>query len=281
MKNHLKAHAKKIIAQRMHISDHEMNMLLGQTGVVNPITDEGDLISLIHKLSPVMGDDMELIRFGPNGDGGYLIPDDLIGVEACFSPGVNLISGFEKDCANTGMKVFLADKSVDQAAESDEMFHFTKKYVGVTTSEDCMTIDDWVSSSLPENPSDLLLQIDIEGAEYEVFLGMSDCLMRRFRIIVAEFHGLEKLWSRHFFQFASKAFEKLLQTHTCVHIHPNNCCGYVQKNELAIPSAAEFTFLRSERISNPSLVDSFPHPLDCNNTSKPFLALPKCWYSER
>lgn len=270
-----------MIARKMRISDHEMNMLLGQTAVVTPLTDEGNLISLIHKLFPVIGDGMELIRFGPKGDGGYLIPDDLIGIEACFSPGVNLISGFEKDCANIGMKAFLADKSVDQAAESDEMFHFTKKYLGVTTSDDYMTIDDWVSSSLPETQSDLLLQIDIEGAEYEVFLGMSDSLMHRFRIIVAEFHSLEQLWNRHFFKIASRAFDKLLQSHTCVHIHPNNCCGSMQKKEIDIPIAAEFTFLRNDRIYNPSFVDSFPHPLDYDNTGKPSLPLPKCWYSER
>jgi hypothetical protein len=54
-----------------------------------------------------------LIRFGPEGDGGYVIPDDLTGIEACFSPGVSGISGFEMDCAERGMKVFLADQSVD------------------------------------------------------------------------------------------------------------------------------------------------------------------------
>ena len=29
---------------------------------------------------------------GGAGDGGYLVPDDLDGIEYCFSPGVNLIS---------------------------------------------------------------------------------------------------------------------------------------------------------------------------------------------
>lgn len=32
-----------------------------------------------------------------------------------------------------------------------------------------MTLDDWVKSSMPKSQDELLLQIDIEGFEYEVF----------------------------------------------------------------------------------------------------------------
>lgn len=278
---YIKDFAKKLISRKMSISYHEMNMLLGQTGMVSPITNNNDIISLIHKLAPVTGDNLDLVRFGPNGDGGYLIPDDLNGIEACFSPGVNDVSGFEKDCAENGMIVFLADRSVDQAAEFDEKFHFTKKFISITTNDDYMTIDDWVSSSIPASKSDLLLQMDIEGLEYEVILGISDNLLRRFRVIVIEFHSLERLWNKHFFKFSSRAFEKILQTHTCVHIHPNNCCGSIKKNRITIPNTAEFTFLKTNRIINPSFVVKFPHPLDYNNTGKPTLPLPKCWYCER
>jgi hypothetical protein len=72
------------------------------------LTDKNSLESLLHKLYP-MSTDKELIRLGPEGDGGYLVPDDLAEIEACFSPGVSVISGFEKACADLGIKVFLAD----------------------------------------------------------------------------------------------------------------------------------------------------------------------------
>lgn len=244
------------------------------------LTDKTTLQSFIRKLFP-KSPDKELIRLGPKGDGGYLVPDDLAGIEACFSPGVSLTSGFEKDCADLGMKVFMADKSVEQPAESHDLFYFTKKFVGVTTSDDFMTIDDWVTSSLPGSQTDLMLQIDIEGYEYETFIGISDSLLRRFRIIVAEFHNLDQLWNRPFFQLTSRAFEKILQTHTCTHIHPNNCCGQLSIEGLSIPRVAEFTFLRNDRICNPSYTNVFPHSLDFDNTDNPHLPLPKCWYSNR
>lgn len=244
-----------------------------------PLTDKNKLQSLVQKLYPVKSE-KELIRLGPIGDGGYLVPNDLEGIEACFSPGVCFVSGFEKDCAELGMKVFMADKSVDQPAEMHDLFNFTKKYVGVTTSDEFMTVDDWVASSLPESKTDLLLQIDIEGYEYETFLGMSDSLMRRFRIIVAEFHDLDQLWNRHFFQLASRAFEKILQTHTCVHIHPNNASVPLNKGGLSIPPAAEFTFLRNDRIHSSSYANVFPHPLDYDTANKHHFPLPTCWFSK-
>jgi len=233
---------------------------------------------LLKRLHP-HSTDRKLIRLGPVGDGGYLLPDDLEGVSVCFSPGVSFVSGFEKDCADRGMKVYLADKSVDGPAEPHPLFEFTKKYIGATSGDGFMTLDEWVSgaSSIPEN-SDLLLQIDIEGYEYEVFLAASDALMRRFRIIVAEFHTLEQLWNKPFFSIASRAFDKILQTHLCVHIHPNNCGPALHHNGLEIPRVMEFTFLRRDRVRSSVPQKSFPHPLDSDNTSNPSLPLARCWY---
>jgi hypothetical protein len=241
------------------------------------LTERSPVRGLVERLHPVKPG-KELIRLGPRDDGGYLVPDDLHGIEACFSPGVNLVSGFEKDCADRGMKVFLADASVERPAEAHGLFAFTKKFVGVTTSSDFVTLDDWVAASLPGSSGDLLLQMDIEGFEYEVLLGASDRLMRRFRIIVAEFHDLDQLWSRPFFRLASRAFEKVLQTHACVHIHPNNDRRPLRKGGLSIPPLAEFTFLRKDRIGNSSYATVFPHPLDGDNTDKPHYPLPACWY---
>lgn len=241
------------------------------------LTNKTRVEELIKSLSPV--ETLKpLIRLGPKGDGGYLIPDDLEGVEACFSPGVSTISGFESDCANRGMKVFMADKSVDQPAESHENFNFIKKYLGCTNNGDFITIDDWVVNSGVSNGSDLILQIDIEGYEYEVFLSISDQLMKRFRIIVAEFHFLDQLWNKPFFDIASRVFEKINQTHECVHIHPNNYSGIFKKGGLEIPILSEFTFLRKDRVSNKKPAKVFPHPLDIDNTNNETIVLPGCFY---
>ena len=255
--------------------------MLGRVGVgLVQTTDPAAVRTLIGSLSPV-ATDRSLIRIGPEGDGGYLVPNDLESISACFSPGVSLVSGFERQCADAGMAVFLADASVDAPAESHPRFVFSKKFVGVTTDARFMTMDDWVLQALPESTSDLLLQIDIEGFEYEVFLSMSDSLLRRFRVIVAEFHELEQLWNRPWFSIGSRAFEKILQTHACVHIHPNNCCGSFTMGGIDIPRVMEFTFLRRDRILSSTPAMDFPHPLDRDNTGNPPLPLPPCWVGGR
>ena len=241
------------------------------------LTDPGALRSLVRSLAPVRPG-RELIRLGPDGDGGYLVPDDLDGIEACFSPGVSSVSGFEKECAERGMEVFLADKTVDGPAEAHPRFRFVKKHVGAATSGDIISLEEWVEGSLPDSHSELLLQMDIEAAEYETLLAAPERLLRRFRILVIEFHWLNHLWGKQFFQLASSAFRKLLLTHTCVHIHPNNCCGSLKGGGLDIPKVAEFTFLRNDRVTGRSHATQFPHPLDRDNTAeKPPLPLPACW----
>jgi hypothetical protein len=254
-----------------------MRMLALGDAYPTPLTDRAAIQRLMDRLAP-LSSARKLIRIGPAGDGGYLLPDDLEGIEACFSPGVFLISGFEKECAQRGMNVFLADASVERPAETHPLFHFTRKHVGVTSDAEFMTLDDWVRSSLSAPQADLLLQIDTDGYEYETFLGMSDALLRRFRIIAAEFHELDQLWNRPFFRLASRAFDKILQTHSCVHIHPNNCGGALERDGLVIPSVAEFTFLRNDRIVDASYASEFPHPLDQDNCECGRLALATCWH---
>jgi hypothetical protein len=264
----------------MNIFIRKLALILLTLRKIHPtaLTNKNELQLLLNKLKPVTCG-KQLIRIGPEGDGGYLVPDDLAEIKACFSPGVDCMSGFEKDCAKLGMKVFMADKSVEKPSESHELFHFSKKFIGVTTNDDFMTLDDWVASSMPEPQDELLLQMDIEGSEYEVFLGASDRLLKRFRIIVVEFHLLDELWNYPFFQLLSRVFDKLLQTHSCVHNHPNNHAGFIKRGNMKIPLVTELTFLRNDRISNPSFIKTFPHPLDCDNyTTLPTLSLPECWY---
>lgn len=237
-----------------------------------------DVRRLITSLRPIKCD-KRLIRLGPQGDGGYLIPDDLQGIGACFSPGVSSKSGFEEDCADLGIKVFLADKSVDSPAVEHELFDFQKKYVGAVSNDDTMTLDSWVESSIPDTVYDLILQIDIEGHEYEAILPTTDELMHRFRIIVGEFHDLDVLWSAPFYRLAAGTFQKILQTHTCVHLHPNNYPGSLSKGGLEIPRLMEFTFLRKDRVANASYQTKFPHLLDRDNAAGRSLPLPRCWYS--
>lgn len=245
-------------------------------------TDKVKIIDVIKKVQPFKVQN-DLIRLGSNGDGGYLVPDDLVGIEACFSPGVDQISEFESDCYKKGLKIFLADYSIDITNVSlpRESFDFIKNFIGCTNNEIYITMDTWVSNKINSTNSDLLLQMDIEGGEFESIISMSNILMERFRILIVEFHNLNLFWDPQFFNAFETVINKILQTHICVHIHPNNCCGISTQFGIEIPRVAEFTFYRKDRIKKLDKSLKFPHKLDFDNVkSNKSIYLPSIWYSE-
>jgi hypothetical protein len=94
-----------------------------------PLSSLQELLKALRPLDP----GIELVRIGPERDGGYLVPDDLDGIRHAFSPGVSTESGFEAELAARGMRVFLADYSVDGPAASHPLFTFDKRFVGCLT----------------------------------------------------------------------------------------------------------------------------------------------------
>jgi hypothetical protein len=207
-------------------------------------------LSLIQVVHPVSS----LIRLGGSGDGGYWIPDDLEGIAACFSPGVGPTSAFELDVAQRDIPVFMADKSVERPACSHPHFNFVPFFLS-SYSDECkglISLDDWVSKAGVDASSDLLLQMDIEGSEYEVIHSMSADMQGRFRVIVIEFHSLHQLLNCNAFAYVSSAFNKLLQTHSIVCTSPNLHCEYVNYRKLRFPRILEVTFIRNDRLADPA-----------------------------
>ncbi|CAB4324339.1 MAG: hypothetical protein F2520_10365 [Actinobacteria bacterium] len=243
-------------------------------------TDQQDLTQLLRHLHPVVPP-QGLRRLGPASDGGYLVPNDLEGITACFSPGVGELSGFELDCAELGMRAHLADASVESAQFADDRLDFIPKFVRAIQDDQSVTLDEWVATTEPDVTDDLLLQIDIEGDEWGVFLGASSSLLKRFRIIVVELHDLQRLFDANAFPLLRLALDKILENHVCVHIHPNNCAPAVTFGNTTLPDVAEFTFLRNDRIDlgSATYATRFPHPLDVDSTTwNPPMALPGSLY---
>lgn len=219
-----------------------------------------------------------LIRLGPQRDGGYLLPDRLFGVRACFSPGVGRQSGFELDCANRGIEVHMADGSVQGPAQEHPLFRFLQKHIGLTDSAQAITLDSWIDSALIGDQDDLILQMDIEGFEYLALAGLSPRRLSQCRYLVVEFHRLEQLWNEPQFEMMDAVFRKLLADHVCVHIHPNNSSRILHRHGVEVPSIMEFTFARRRDTEVNGAWCEFPHPLDCPNVGgKPDIALPHCW----
>ena len=233
-----------------------------------------------------------LIRIGGFEDGAYLLPDDLEGIQACFSPGVYRYKPFEDILARKyRIRSHLCDRSVSEDDLQTSLIPgwqtFEKLWLDIDGRSDSITLTDWVERHCPDSNADLLLQMDIEGAEYRNLNSTPRAILERFRIIVIELHGLAALADR---QQAEEQIGPLLrrldQTHVCVHAHPNNSQGDFidQDTGMNVPRLLELTWLRRDRFTAGPEQRLFhpllPHPLDLASNvgpQRPALHLNEAW----
>jgi hypothetical protein len=263
---------------RTHAVKSLIERLLGNKVWIEPSSDLDETRAFIRQLAP-RDIGIALKRIGSAGDGGYLVPDDLAGIGGCLSPGVSTEIGFDLEMASRGIPVFMADASVAGPPQEHDLFHFYPKFLDVVDDEKNMRLERLVAEASAHTADDLLLQMDIEGAEYRVLLDASDEVLQRFRIILLECHHLSRLFGRQNSQLMTATFRKLLRHFHIVHIHPNNVCAATCREDVAIPPVMEFTLVRKDRArTEPRGGLSFPHPLDSDNvTTQPSLVLPEIW----
>lgn len=254
------------------------NWLLKRNFYLTTTTREGKLYLFFSSIRPVTTD-KHLIRIGGDTDAGYLIPDDLNGVKICFSPGVSTSSTFENELAKSEIRSFLADYSVEQPPVTNDHFSFLKKFIGFENSDIFITLENWVNQCADKDDREMILQMDIEGSEYPVLIDSSSDLLKRFRILIIEFHQFDSILNAQAFDKVASCFYKLLKDFYIVHIHPNNCGRVVRFKDFEVPTVLEFTFIRKDRVQSVEYTKSFPHPLDRPNLiQKSDILLPHCFY---
>ena len=233
----------------------------------------------------------DLICVGNGKDGTYLIPNDLIGIDACFSPGVNNYKFFEDYLAkNFNIKSHMCDFTSDIHKFDTPLIEglqtFRKKWLDVNGSDDSITLEDWINECSPNPEDDLILQMDIEGAEFRNLNNLKDDILNRFRIIVIEIHGFGAVLSNQNNEVQDLLI-KLTQSFDVVHATANNCCGEVLDSEFKInlPNLIEMTFLRKDRILDSSqnlIYPSLPSVFDIVNTnSRPIFLNSKWLYNDK
>lgn len=208
--------------------------------------DTGDVASLMSSMR-VEHPGFEFVRLGGDGDGGYVVPDDLEGVVACFSPGVADRADFEAELVNRGIPCHLLDASVSEPPIKDELVTFTKAFLGPEWEPGWTTLDTWVSEAAPEN-GDLLLQMDIEGWEWEVLATCSREVLRRFRLVVIELHDLHLLATPFGLRRMRHVLRRLQEEFALVHLHPNNYEFPVEYQGIQLHPVIEATWLRRDRM---------------------------------
>lgn len=256
-----------------------------------PLSEDPEAVSPIFDFFRPKPSPFRLIRVGGSRDGAYLVPDDLRGVTACFSPGVANRKTFEDELAlRFGVRSYLLDFSVDEQDLETPLIAgfqvFEKKWLAPNDSQNSVSLDTWVRQK-ENSASNLLLQMDIEGSEYSVLASTCANTLRKFRILVIEFHDFqERLGSKAGDHELVSIVRKLDRDFVAVHARANNCCPpeASSSGSIMVPPVMEFTFLRKDRFEELPLkrlrVVKIPHPRDIsrNDPSNPPLHLGAEWY---
>ena len=271
--SHLSARASSIwnrfIATRTLVRNAGKRVL-GLMGLyVFETTTREDLLRLIRRVSPTASP-FPMLRIGGPADGGYLVPDDLAKISACFSPGVAQSATFEMAMAEMSIPSFMVDYSVDGPPVANAKFRFEKLFLAASTDGvKYIRLEDWVNENTSGH-ADLILQMDIEGAEWPVLLDTPDQTLNKFRIMVIEFHNLDQMMTTSLgAEVFDTVFDKLARNFEIVHLHANNAGGVHRYKGQMIPRVLELTFLRSDRfnLSTKRFPAAIPHPLDHPNVS--------------
>ena len=182
------------------------------------------------------------IRYGSNGDGGYVIAD-LDGEYDCYiSAGISDEESFSRDFINkynmNEYNSFGFDGTI-----SNYPYNYTKKISFI--KKNIHSINDDNNSNLSfliEKYNNIFLKMDIEGGEYPWLLQIDETQLNKFKQIVIEFHGITNDGWGCNYNDKVKCLEKLSKTHYIVHAHGNNC-GPVLNN---IPDVIELTYINKK-----------------------------------
>lgn len=187
----------------------------------------------------------QLVRKGNPHDGGYLMVDHGLRNGVAYSLGINDDVSWDLDMAALGCEIYQYDHTIDRLPVENPRFHWFKQGIAAQPTPDGVldSLPNLIARNGHANHTDLILKMDIEGYEWEVFESMDERTLRQFSQIVLEVHTLVLGGSEKQAQIA-QVLEKLYQTHQPVHVHANNHGFIGVVGGVTMPDTLELTYVR-------------------------------------
>lgn len=235
--------------------------------------EQHHILHLLRSLRPQTAS-IPKTRVGAPCDGGYVLNDDLAGLDGVISLGIGGEVSFDLTLAYRGIAVYQYDPTVDGPPVGHSNFIFHKLGWAKKDGETMRSLATILTENGLETSGDLLLKFDVEDAEWDALDGVDPDLLNQFRIIVGELHWLDRLREEPFFETASRALALLTRNHVVTHLHANNTQGVVMVEGIPVPQVIEITLLRRDRATFERSNEPIPSLLDRpNNQGSPDIVL--------
>ena len=212
------------------------------------------------------------VRFGRPHDGGYIMVDNFNtsgeGMIA-YSFGISNDVSWDLDMAARGYDIFMYDPTIDGLPQQNEKFHFFREGIaGFEFKKHSLnTLEHFVNRNGHADEDNMILKMDVEGAEWSFLATVSSELLSKFDQMTFEFHDMIQPKDQSVMNATLACLNKINQTHSLVHLHANNHRPFmVLDDKILFPDVLELTYVKT---ANYELVDdeniSLPIPLDQPN----------------
>jgi hypothetical protein len=203
------------------------------------------------------------VRLGKDADGGYTCIDDFTGFDTAFSFGINDDISWDCDAANRGLKIYQFDHTVSDPAPHDTRMIFAPKRIDRHSGSDTQSLSDLIREhdKRAERPN-LILKMDIEGGEWDVFDATPEEELARLGWIVCELHYFQGLAERRHREIVERTLAKLGRRFAAIHVHSNVWGGYTSIANTVISNVVEVTFVNRALYDLRPSDELFPGPLD-------------------
>jgi hypothetical protein len=205
-----------------------------------------------------------LVRVGGDADGAYVMVDDF-NVAVAISLGVGHDVSWDEDVAARGVAVHMFDPTVTGPPSPVPGGQFHAVGIGTETQAassglKLKLLDEICAMTGAEAGTDLILKIDVEGAEWESLDAATG--FSRYRQIVLELHDLDLLADPHRGGRIVRVLERLNETHASVHVHANNDAPLAHFDAYWFPTVLEVSFVRRDMASLAGPARSLREDLD-------------------
>ena len=224
-------------------------------------------IQLAQLLKPHNAIGQSKIRIGNRNDGGYICLDDFKGIKAALSFGIWDDVSWDSQIAGRGISVYQFDHTVNGPPTANPNFRFEKKRIIASGSETstATTVSSILTHLGEVDPLSLILKIDIEQDEWEVFEKISDKELSKFSQIICEFHCFSRVIEDSWFARAKSVLEKLHSRFEVVHLHANNYSRLISIGNIPFCETLEVTYASRDRYTFGPLEQVIPTNIDAPN----------------
>ena len=190
------------------------------------------------------------IRVGGQHDGSYVMlePPDDARRKIAYSFGISTYAPWDLEMARRGYEIFQYDGTVDQSPDRHPLIKFHKLNItgDESPSKSETNIARIISGHGHQDCWNIILQMDIEGAEWGVLERISEEDLNHFEQIIVEWHWFPTD-DRLELERRLGLLLKLNRTHQTIHIHaPNSAIPTVLQGLRVLPQVFEVAYVRKK-----------------------------------